>query len=196
MPKHVRNIFFLILTLLTFSYSKGENIVNKALPIHSQQDSLSNPSNNNNTIVTGKIFVKKGTIVSYKSSNPENLEIVVIDKKNKESDSEKANLKKEKTLKREVKIAKVLSNNKPKVIQKTFYLPYDLPSIHNSNSLKNVAVVSSQDTVRKIATKVKLIVEEIVFTEEKNTKTNTTSLSIIQIGIYKTYGIRPPPYLG
>ena len=196
MPKHVRNIFFLILTLLTFSYSKGENIVNKALPIHSQQDSLSNPSNNNNTIVTGKIFVKKGTIVSYKSSNPENLEIVVIDKKNKESDSEKANLKKAKPLKKEIKIAKVLSNNKPKVIQKTFYLPYDLPSIHNSNSLKNVAVVSSQDTVRKIATKVKLIVEEIVFTEEKNTKTNTTSLSIIQIGIYKTYGIRPPPYLG
>ncbi len=196
MPKHVRNIFFLILTLLTFSYSKGENIVNKALPIHSQQDSLSNPSNNNNTIVTGKIFVKKGTIVSYKSSNPENLEIVVIDKKNKESDSEKANLKKVKPLKKEIKIAKVLSNNKPKVIQKTFYLPYDLPSIHNSNSLKNVAVVSSQDTVRKIATKVKLIVEEIVFTEEKNTKTNTTSLSIIQIGIYKTYGIRPPPYLG
>ena len=83
MPKHVRNIFFLILTLLTFSYSKGENIVNKALPIHSQQDSLSNPSNNNNTIVTGKIFVKKGTIVSYKSSNPEKLEIVVIDKKTK-----------------------------------------------------------------------------------------------------------------
>ena len=159
MPKHVRNIFFLILTLLTFSYSKGENIVNKALPIHSQQDSLSNPSNNNNTIVTGKIFVKKGTIVSYKSSNPENLEIVVIDKKNKESDSEKANLKKVKPLKKEIKIAKVLSNNKPKVIQKTFYLPYDLPSIHNSNSLKNVAVVSSQDTVRKIATKVKLIVE-------------------------------------
>ena len=196
MPKHVRNIFFLILTLLTFSYSKGENIVNKALPIHSQQDSLSNPSNNKNTIVTGKIFVKKGTIVSYKSSNPENLEIVVIDKKNKESDSEKANLKKVKPLKKEIKIAKVLSNNKPKVIQKTFYLPYDLPSIHNSNSLKNVAVVSSQDTVRKIATKVKLIVEEIVFTEEKNTKTNTTSLSIIQIGIYKTYGIRPPPYLG
>ena len=196
MPKHVRNIFFLILTLLTFSYSKGENIVNKALPIHSQQDSLSNPSNNNNTIVTGKIFVKKGTIVSYKSSNPEKLEIVVIDKKNKESDSEKANLKKVKPLKKEIKIAKVLSNNKPKVIQKTFYLPYDLPSIHNSNSLKNVAVVSSQDTVRKIATKVKLIVEEIVFTEEKNTKTNTTSLSIIQIGIYKTYGIRPPPYLG
>ena len=196
MPKHVRNIFFLILTLLTFSYSKGENIVNKALPIHSQQDSLSNPLNNNNTIVTGKIFVKKGTIVSYKSSNPENLEIVVIDKKNKESDSEKANLKKVKPLKKEIKIAKVLSNNKPKVIQKTFYLPYDLPSIHNSNSLKNVAVVSSQDTVRKIATKVKLIVEEIVFTEEKNTKTNTTSLSIIQIGIYKTYGIRPPPYLG
>ena len=196
MPKHVRNIFFLILTLLTFSYSKGENIVNKALPIHSQQDSLSNPSNNNNTIVTGKIFVKKGTIVSYKSSNPENLEIVVIDKKNKESDSEKANLKKVKPLKKEIKIAKVLSNNKPKVIQKTFYLPYDLPSIHNSNSLKNVAVVSSQDTVRKIATKTKLIVEEIVFTEEKNTKTNTTSLSIIQIGIYKTYGIRPPPYLG
>ena len=196
MPKHVRNIFFLILTLLTFSYSKGENIVNKALPIHSQQDSLNNPSNNKNTIVTGKIFVKKGTIVSYKSSNPENLEIVVIDKKNKESDSEKANLKKVKPLKKEIKIAKVLSNNKPKVIQKTFYLPYDLPSIHNSNSLKNVAVVSSQDTVRKIATKVKLIVEEIVFTEEKNTKTNTTSLSIIQIGIYKTYGIRPPPYLG
>ena len=196
MPKHVRNIFFLILTLLTFSYSKGENIVNKALPIHSQQDSLSNPSNNNNTIVTGKIFVKKGTIVSYKSSNPEKLEIVVIDKKNKESDSEKANLKKVKPLKKEIKIAKVLSNNKPKVIQKTFYLPYDLPSIHNSNSLKNVAVVSSQDTVRKIATKVKLIVEEIVFTEEKNTKTNTTSLSIIEIGIYKTYGIRPPPYLG
>ena len=117
-------------------------------------------------------------------------------KKNKESDSEKANLKKVKPLKKEIKIAKVLSNNKPKVIQKTFYLPYDLPSIHNSNSLKNVAVVSSQDTVRKIATKVKLIVEEIVFTEEKNTKTNTTSLSIIQIGIYKTYGIRPPPYLG
>ena len=51
MPKHVRNIFFLILTLLTFSYSKGENIVNKALPIHSQQDSLNNPSNNKNTIV-------------------------------------------------------------------------------------------------------------------------------------------------
>jgi len=196
MPKHVRNIFFLILTLLTFSYSKGENIVNKALPIHSQQDSLSNPSNNNNTIVTGKIFVKKGTIVSYKSSNPENLEIVVIDKKNKESDSEKANLKKVKPLKKEIKIAKVLSNNKPKVIQKTFYLPYDLPSIHNSNNLKNVAVVSSQDTVRKVATKTKLIVEEIVFTQEKNTKTNTTSLSIIEIGIYKTYGIRPPPYLG
>ena len=196
MPKHVRNILFLILTLLKISYSKGENIVNKALPIHSQQDTLSNPSNNKNTIETGKIFVKKGTIVSYKSSNPEKLEIVVIDKKNKESDSEKANLKKEKTLKKEVKITKVLSNNKPKAIQKTFYLPYDLPSIHNSNNLKNVAVVSSQDTVRKVATKTKLIVEEIVFTQEKNTKTNTTSLSIIQIGIYKTYGIRPPPYLG
>ena len=63
MPKHVRNIFFLILTLLTFSYSNGENIVNKALPIHSQQDSLNNQSNNKNTIVTGKIFVKKSTIV-------------------------------------------------------------------------------------------------------------------------------------
>ena len=56
MPKHVRNIFFLILTLLTFSYSKGENIVNKALPIHSQQDSLNNPSNNKTQLLLEKFL--------------------------------------------------------------------------------------------------------------------------------------------
>lgn len=195
MPKLVRNIFFLILTLLTFSYSKGENIVNRASDVNTQQDSLNDSSNNNkSTIVTGKIFVKKGTTISYKTNSPEKLEIVVINKN--ENHSKKPDLKKEKALKKDVKLVKVLNTSKSKQVQTTFYLPYELPSIYNSNNLKNFAVVSSQDSIRKIATKTKSIVEEIVFTEETKTKINTTSLSVIQIGIYKTYGIRPPPFIG